>query len=153
MSCPVASTCPKCGSREFKRVRAEGWITFKDDRKCTACGTRYTPPIPAWAACVFIVLGTLVTGFGIVLDILPFVAPSTTLAQLGDLMVFCLAKPIFLILIPGGSGGCLNVVLGIIVIVFGSKCISYAIHYMVRSLGRQDKPSNFTIGQFRPFPE
>ena len=57
------STCPKCGSREFEEVesfinpesiRAE--LGFYYDRKCTACGTRYPPPVPLWAAVVIISL-------------------------------------------------------------------------------------------------
>src|SRR5262245_29988823 len=60
---PIASTCPKCGSREFEEVdsfinpesiRAE--LGFYYDRKCTACGTRYTPRAPLWAAVLIIVL-------------------------------------------------------------------------------------------------
>ena len=62
---PVALSCPQCGSKEFQRVKVEGRIAFTDDRKCTACGTRYTPPTPAWAAVVFILLGTLITAVGI----------------------------------------------------------------------------------------
>jgi hypothetical protein len=63
---PVASSCPQCGSNEFTRVKAEGRVAFTDDRKCTACGTRYTPPTPAWASVVFILLGILITAVGIV---------------------------------------------------------------------------------------
>ena len=63
---PVASHCPDCGSKDFKRVKPEGRVAFTDDRKCTACGTRYTPPTPAWAAVVFILLGILITAVGIV---------------------------------------------------------------------------------------
>ena len=63
---PVALSCPQCGSKEFQRVKVEGRIAFTDDRKCTACGTRYTPPTPAWAAVVFVLLGILITAVGIV---------------------------------------------------------------------------------------
>jgi RNA polymerase subunit RPABC4/transcription elongation factor Spt4 len=61
---PVASSCPQCGSQDFTRVKVEGRVAFTDDRKCTACGTRYTPPTPAWAAFVFILLGILITAVG-----------------------------------------------------------------------------------------
>jgi hypothetical protein len=54
---PVAKTCPSCGSAAFKRVRVEKGIAFSDDRKCQECGTRYTPPTPAWAAVLFIASG------------------------------------------------------------------------------------------------
>jgi hypothetical protein len=127
---PAASTCPKCGSWEFKRVKAEGWVTFKDDRKCTACGTRYTPPIPIWAAVVFILLGILMIAFGIAM-----------LVALGGMQV--------------GVGIALGtLVWGIILpTVFGLSCIIYGIRGLIRALRRQDKPSNFTIGSFRKFPE
>jgi uncharacterized protein (DUF983 family) len=61
---PVASSCPQCGSNDFTRVKVEGRVAFTDDRKCKACGTRYTPPTPAWAAVVFILLGILITVVG-----------------------------------------------------------------------------------------
>jgi hypothetical protein len=63
---PIASNCPQCGSKDFKRVKVEDRIAFTEDRKCTACGTRYTPPTPAWAAVVFILLGILIAAVGIV---------------------------------------------------------------------------------------
>jgi len=46
--------------------KGRGQVAFTDDRKCTACGTRYTPPTPAWAAVVFILLGILIIAVGIV---------------------------------------------------------------------------------------
>ena len=55
---PVASNCPHCGSKDFKRLKTEGLVAFTDDRKCAACGTRYTPPTPAWAAVAFILLNS-----------------------------------------------------------------------------------------------
>jgi hypothetical protein len=62
MSYPVASTCPKCGSREFREVVApvapESLVAgVAYDRECTACDTTYTPPTPLWENVVFIVLG------------------------------------------------------------------------------------------------
>jgi hypothetical protein len=35
---------------------------FVKDRVCNRCGTRYTPPTPAWAALVFILLGIFFLG-------------------------------------------------------------------------------------------
>jgi hypothetical protein len=63
---PIASNCPQCGSVSFRRVRAERFLTFTDDRKCKDCGTRYTPPTPIWAAVLFIVLGCILTGGSVV---------------------------------------------------------------------------------------
>ena len=127
---PVASTCPKCGSREFREVVPKGRVAFTYDRKCTACDTRYTPPTPLWAAVVFIVLGILMIAFGIEM-----------LVVLGGLQV--------------GVGIALRtLVWGIILpTVFGLSCIIYGIRGLIRALRRQDKPSNFTIGSFRKFPE
>jgi uncharacterized protein (DUF983 family) len=54
---PVSPKCPRCGSADFRRVEAETSLAFTDDRVCKQCGTRYTPPIPAWARVVFAVVG------------------------------------------------------------------------------------------------
>jgi uncharacterized protein (DUF983 family) len=59
---PVALSCPACGAAEFKRVKPHAELAFAMVRVCTACGTRYTPPTPAWARAVFVALGL---GFGI----------------------------------------------------------------------------------------
>jgi hypothetical protein len=61
---PIAKRCPSCGSSSFKRVRAEqGRITFNGDRKCQECGTRYTPPVPTWAAILTIIAGCSFVAF------------------------------------------------------------------------------------------
>jgi hypothetical protein len=61
---PISAVCPKCGSLEYGKRRPEKWITFISDRVCKACGTRYTPPTPAWAGVIFIIAGLLLGGFG-----------------------------------------------------------------------------------------
>ena len=61
---PVAATCPHCGCKESRRVKVDRLVAFTDDRECTACGVRYTPPTPAWATVVFILLGVLITAVG-----------------------------------------------------------------------------------------
>jgi hypothetical protein len=61
---PVATSCPHCGCKEFRRVKVNRPVAFTDDRECAACGSRYTPPTPAWAAVVFILLGVLITAGG-----------------------------------------------------------------------------------------
>jgi hypothetical protein len=61
---PVAASCPKCACTEFRRVKVDRPVAFTDDRECTACGTRYTPPTPLWAAVVFVLLGALITAGG-----------------------------------------------------------------------------------------
>ncbi len=62
---PVAASCPECRCKEFKRVKVTRLVAFTDDRECPACGARYTPPTPVWAAVVFILLGVLITGVGV----------------------------------------------------------------------------------------
>jgi predicted RNA-binding Zn-ribbon protein involved in translation (DUF1610 family) len=95
---PVTRNCPKCGSASFTRVRvAPERIAFTNDRKCKECGTRYTPPTPAWAAVVFIVLGGLISGGGL-LAIAAFV---WTLNARGDLEHAYMAWPL-LVLVLGG---------------------------------------------------
>lgn len=54
------SRCPTCGNRAFEAVRPAQFVAFRSDRLCTACDTRYSPPTPAWAALLFIVLGLVV---------------------------------------------------------------------------------------------
>jgi hypothetical protein len=55
---PVTDRCPHCGAAAYVKVKPETpHFTGQWDRLCTACGTRYTPPIPAWAALVLIALG------------------------------------------------------------------------------------------------
>jgi hypothetical protein len=39
-------------------------IAFAQDRICSACSTRYTPPTPAWARLVFGIVGFAALGFG-----------------------------------------------------------------------------------------
>jgi hypothetical protein len=108
---PTASHCPDCGSTDFKRVKPEGRIAFTDDRKCTACGTRYTPPTPAWAAVVFILLGVLITAVGILFVGFGFVVRDS----------FDLRRSVY----------------GIILTVFGLSCITYGF----QSFRRRDAPS------------
>ena len=63
---PISRVCPQCGGESYEKRRPEGWIAFDSDRVCTACGMRYTPPTPIWAAIVFILVGVLLAGaFGL----------------------------------------------------------------------------------------
>jgi hypothetical protein len=45
-------------------VKVNRPVAFTDDRECVACGARYTPPTPVWAAVIFILLGVLITAVG-----------------------------------------------------------------------------------------
>jgi hypothetical protein len=58
---PVSIHWPSCQANEYKTVKPETKVAFLPDRVCSACGTRYTPPTPMWAAILFIVLGLLGT--------------------------------------------------------------------------------------------
>jgi hypothetical protein len=62
---PISMLCPKCGKGEHKKRKSEKWIAFSADRVCTACGTRYTPPTPAWAGVVFVFAGLPLVGIGL----------------------------------------------------------------------------------------
>jgi hypothetical protein len=53
----VSPDCPKCGGTEYKRARARTALSFADDRVCKDCGTRYSPPTPAWGRALFALLG------------------------------------------------------------------------------------------------
>lgn len=95
---PVAKVCPKCGSEKCKLERPLGWIAFKWDRVCKECGTRYTPPTPAWAGVVFILAGLPLAGLGVVSVVLhlargnPLGIPAMTceglLGVIGCLAIF-----------------------------------------------------------------
>ena len=61
---PISQACPQCGNAEYQTTRAEEFVAFANDRICRACNARYTPPTPAWAAIVFVVVGLLLAGFG-----------------------------------------------------------------------------------------
>ena len=56
---PICTVCPGCGCPRFTRTRPDQFIAFAQDRSCTACGTRYTPPTPVWGAYIFIAIGAL----------------------------------------------------------------------------------------------
>jgi hypothetical protein len=62
----VSKVCPSCGCAEFKRLRPERLLAFASDRICVVCQMRYTPPTPLWGALVFILVGLLLAGFGLV---------------------------------------------------------------------------------------
>jgi hypothetical protein len=61
----VSKVCPNCGHAEFRQRRPEKLIAFTWDRVCKACGTRYTPPTPVWAAFVFLLAGLPLAAFGV----------------------------------------------------------------------------------------
>jgi hypothetical protein len=65
-SYPVSRFCPKCGGTTFRRARPTSMVMFALDRVCEACGTRYTPITPLWAAIAMILTGLLLmlSGFG-----------------------------------------------------------------------------------------
>lgn len=61
---PISKVCPSCGNAEFKKRRPDRLVAFTYDRICRACGTRYTPPTPLWAALAFLLVGLVLLGFG-----------------------------------------------------------------------------------------
>jgi len=60
---PVSKLCPQCGGTDYKQRRPKKWIAFIQDRECTKCQTRYTPPTPVWAGVVFIMTGVGLLGW------------------------------------------------------------------------------------------
>lgn len=71
-SAGVAAVCPACGSPEFRTTPPAGWLAYAPDRLCTACGVRYTPPTPRWAALIFGGLGGVLvaaSGVGLLLRV------------------------------------------------------------------------------------
>jgi hypothetical protein len=56
---PISVHCPSCQAHEYKTVQPDTKVAFLPDRVCSACGTRYTPPTPAWAAIFFMGFGLL----------------------------------------------------------------------------------------------
>jgi hypothetical protein len=56
---PISTECPRCCGTEFEKCPSEEWVAFVSDRICNHCGARYTPPTPAWAAVLFILVGSI----------------------------------------------------------------------------------------------
>ena len=59
---PISVDCPECSGTEYDTRPSERRISYTSDRVCKQCGTRYTPPTPAWAAVAFIVVGLVIAG-------------------------------------------------------------------------------------------
>src|SRR5262249_40560656 len=103
-------------------------------------------PYTVWAEVVFIQLGILITAAGIVIFVLPFVAPRLAAALI--LTPWFLTKASC----PGLTlAWLICLVIGIILTVFGLGSIIYAIRY----IRRQDKPitSDTTIPRLPRFPK
>ena len=62
---PVSEVCPSCGGVEYRKVRPHGTVAFVFDRICLACGTRYSPPTPGWAAGFFISAGSILVAVAV----------------------------------------------------------------------------------------
>jgi hypothetical protein len=77
---PISESCPQCGGREYKRREPETYIAFVDDRECKVCQTRYTPPTPAWAAVVFLLIGVLGVGVDVFFIVVGLMRPGMGLA-------------------------------------------------------------------------
>jgi hypothetical protein len=73
---PTSENCPHCGSGESKKRPPETYIAFVSDRVCKVCQTRYTPPTPAWAAIIFILVGMLFVGVDVLFLVTAFIRPG-----------------------------------------------------------------------------
>jgi len=102
---PVSRVCPACGDSGFKRVAPERWVAYGSDRVCRACGTRYTPPTPLWAGVVFVIVGLVLLGFGLVGGVFSLLAVDVLALGyegfLGLLGVLALAQGIRSLIRPG----------------------------------------------------
>jgi hypothetical protein len=67
---PISTACPQCGGTRYARRKPDRWVAFVSDRVCKACGTRYTPPTPVWAAALFLLAGLTLPVLGFVLTCL-----------------------------------------------------------------------------------
>jgi hypothetical protein len=74
----VSPVCPKCQSRNYKRVRPKSWVAFRSDRVCTACTCRYTPPTPLWAGPIFVTVGVLLAAVGSLAALVPLLKGRLT---------------------------------------------------------------------------
>jgi hypothetical protein len=82
--------------------------------RCNECGTRYTPPTPAWAAVVFIVIGCILAGGGL-FAIGAFVWTKHTQGDLEYVQMMWLA----LLLVPGGAA-----LLGVALLIHGIRTLT-----------------------------
>jgi hypothetical protein len=73
---PISEHCPQCGSSDYTRRKPETRVAFSDDRVCKGCQTRYTPPTPAWAGIVFIIVGMVFVAIVAVLLLEHILLPS-----------------------------------------------------------------------------
>jgi hypothetical protein len=73
---PISERCPQCGGREHEKRKPDAVVAFAADRVCKACQTRYTPPTPAWAAVVLLLVGLLFASVGILAFVALFVLPD-----------------------------------------------------------------------------
>jgi hypothetical protein len=67
---PISTACPQCRGTQYARRKPDRWVAFVSDRVCRACGTRYTPPTPVWAAVLFLLSGLTLPFLGLVLTTL-----------------------------------------------------------------------------------
>lgn len=53
----ISTICPSCRHTAYTKVKPDALVAFAEDRVCTQCGTRYSPPAPWWAAAISLVGG------------------------------------------------------------------------------------------------
>ena len=109
---PICSKCPNCGGIDFNKVKPEAAIAFTDDRVCTACGTRYTPPTPFWAAVLLVAAGGIFLGGDV------FFAGTVIYG-----MLFWERKPDLCFGLEMGVGGAFCLGIGVPCIIYGFRCI------------------------------
>jgi hypothetical protein len=69
---PISRCCPACGSHEYAPWLNSITVAFAHDRRCTQCGTYYTPPPGKIWGSIFLLTGLLLClfFFGYILHVL-----------------------------------------------------------------------------------
>lgn len=110
---PISERCPRCGGKEHIKQEPGTYIAFVSDRICTGCETRYTPPTPAWAGMLFILLGTLFVAWDVWIIVSTFIWPARGVS---DFIGFFIS----------GWGGAAFATFGIVCIVYGVRSLKRA---------------------------
>jgi hypothetical protein len=84
---PVSKVCPQCGHADYKTRRPKSILTFRYDRICTSCGTRYTQPMRIWAAFMFIFVGVILAATALATVVFNMLEPLS--AAIRIIWLFC----------------------------------------------------------------
>ena len=100
---PVSQVCPKCGSTAHKKVDPNWQPAIVNDRICDECGTRYSPPPPAYLG-YFVIpvsIGVILGGCGLFYWHTFAKDPTIQLGRIPDLLIVAF----YILMIVGGLSG------------------------------------------------